>query len=594
MNNYLSYLLFGIFLYLASYIFYVKISRGLGHKAEYLQLRRFLPCAILALLPCYLAQIPLTSPQFITSFIVGISWIITYPLFYYITYHKNSTDFGFHLDTVFGLYIIGWFTGLKILVQYFNFMPSILLAVISIIEFAVLLIPVIQWVYFAVYKTSVNENALSAMLQTDYNESIEFYKSLPKIIQLFCPIFLLMCIYTIINANTYINLKSLHINFILIMAITVFLSIYLWRPNKKGVFLRTGIMDLLNDVRHYMIETRTYSNNLSQRLADLQVTPNKPQFEKPSTIIMVIGESESRDYMSAFTNYDKDTTPWLNIQKVSPNFFLFPNSYSCHHQTVPVLERALTESNQYNNKKFYSSCSIIDIARKAGYITHWYSNQGNLGGSDTAITLVADTADKAKWTKQNLNQVQYDESLLDYFKEIDKTKNNFIVFHLMGNHFNFLNRYPDKFTKWGKPGKYDLILNYINSIAYTDYILQNIWQYGKDNLNLQAMVYFSDHATIPDKRRSSNFDGFATVRIPMFVYLADSYIKKYPDTAIALKNNTLKYFTNDLIYELMCGIFNIQSNHYDEENSIASSKYKYTREMLKTDIGNKWIKDDIN
>ena len=37
-----------------------------------------------------------------------------------------------------------------------------------------------------------------------------------------------------------------------------------------------------------------------------------------------------------------------------------------------------------------------------------------------------------------------------------------------------------------------------------------------------------------------------------------------------------------------------QSNHYDEENSIASSKYKYTREMLKTDIGNKWIKDDIN
>ena len=156
------------------------------------------------------------------------------------------------------------------------------------------------------------------------------------------------------------------------------------------------------------------------------------------------------------------------------------------------------------------------------------------------------------------------------------------------------NRYPEKFTKWGKPGKYDLILNYINSIAYTDYILQNIWQYGKDNLNLQAMVYFSDHATIPDKRRSSNFDGFATVRIPMFVYLADSYIKKYPDTAIALKNNTLKYFTNDLIYELMCGIFNIQSNHYDEGNSIASSKYKYTREMLKTDIGNKWIKDDIN
>lgn len=595
MNNYLSYLLFGVFLYLASYIFYVKISRGLGHKAEYLQLRRFLPCAVLAVLPCYLAQISLTSPQFITSFIVGILWIITYPLFYYITYHKNSTDFGFHLDTVFGLYIIGWFTGLKILVQYFNFMPSILLAVISIIEFAVLLIPVIQWVYFAVYKTSVNENALSAMLITNYNEIIEFYKSMPKSIQLFSPIFIIISLYGLITANAPVQLADLNFYYLLtIAAITIFLTIYLWEPSKKGVFLRTGIIDLLYDVKHYIAETSKYTDNLNQRLADLQVTPNKPQFEKPSTIIMVIGESESRDYMSAFTDYDKDTTPWLNSQKDSENFFLFPNSYSCHHQTVPSLERALTEVNQYNDKKFYSSCSIIDIAHKAGYTTHWYSNQSHLGGADTAVTLVADTAGTTKWTRQNLNQVQYDESLLEYLDEVDPSKNNFVVVHLNGNHFNFLNRYPEKFTKWGKPGKYDLILNYINSIAYTDYILQNIWQYGKDKLNLQAMVYFSDHATIPDKRRSSNFDGFATVRIPMFVYLADSYIKKYPDTAIALKNNTLKYFTNDLIYELMCGIFNIQSNHYDEENSIASSKYKYTREMLKTDIGNKWIKDDIN
>lgn len=588
-----EYLICGIALYILSYLFYVKISRGLGHKAEYLQLRRFFPCAVLAVLPCYLAQLPLTSPQFLISLFVGIMWIITYPLFYYITYHKNSTDFGFHLDTVFGLYIIGWLTGLKILVQYFNVMPSVLMTVISVAEFAVLLIPVLQWLYFAVYKTSVNENALSAMLQTDYNESIEFYKSLPKLIQIILPIIVAGFVYCIVLTNTPIKIQLNNEYFVWsIIAITIFLTIYLWEPSKKGVFLRTGLIDLLNDVRHYMAETKTYTKNLNQRLAKLQVSPSKPTFNKPSTIIMVIGESESRDYMSAFSNYDKDTTPWLNKEKNSNNFFLFPNAYACHHQTVQTLERALTEANQYNDKKFYESCSVIDIARKAGYTTHWYSNQGNLGGADTAVTLVADTADHAQWTKQNLNQVQYDESLLDYLKEVDPTKNNFIVFHLMGNHFNFLNRYPESFTKWGEPGKYDLILNYINSIAYTDHILESIWKYGKENLNLQAMVYFSDHATIPDKRRSSNFDGFATVRIPMFVYLADEYIAKYPDTYSALKNNKDKYFTNDLAYELMCGVFNIKSNHYDETNSIASSKYKYTRDMLKTDIGNKWIKDD--
>lgn len=307
---------------------------------------------------------------------------------------------------------------------------------------------------------------------------------------------------------------------------------------------------------------------------------------------MVIGESESRDYMSAFTNYQYDTTPWLNKMKKTKNFILFPNSYACKDQTVPALERALTEVNQYNNKKFFESCSIIDIAKKAGYKTYWFSNQGHIGSAETAITLVANTADKAEWTKQNLNKPQYDETLLDYLKTVNPSENNFIVLHLMGNHFNFINRYPQNFAKFSKPNNYDLIPNYLDSIAYTDYVLQQITDFAKTALNLQALLYFSDHATIPDKRRSPNFAGFGTVRIPMFLYLSDAYIAKNNQIVQNINNNSNKYFTNDLIYEFICGILNIKSNHYDETNSIASEKYKYTKEMLKTNLGKLWIKDD--
>ena len=108
------------------------------------------------------------------------------------------------------------------------------------------------------------------------------------------------------------------------------------------------------------------------------------------------------------------------------------------------------------------------------------------------------------------------------------------------------------------------------------------------------MLYFSDHAVIPDKRRSPNFDGFGTVRIPMFTYFSDEYIKKHSNIIFALTANRYKYFTNDLIYELVCGILDIQSNHYDETNSLASSQYKFTKDMLKTALGKKWIKDDVN
>lgn len=119
------YLIFTIALYIFSYAFYITCSHGLGHKAEYLQLRRFIPCAILAVLPMYLVNESLLSPQYLLSFLVGVSWITAYPLLYYLTYHKISSDFGFHLDTVFGLYIIGWLISLKLLVQAFNIFPAI-------------------------------------------------------------------------------------------------------------------------------------------------------------------------------------------------------------------------------------------------------------------------------------------------------------------------------------------------------------------------------------------------------------------------------------------------------------------------------------
>ena len=79
-----EYLILGLVLYILPYLFYLKVSHGLGHKAEYLQLRRFFPCAVLPVIPLYCASLPVTSSIFITSLIIGIMWVITYPLFYFL------------------------------------------------------------------------------------------------------------------------------------------------------------------------------------------------------------------------------------------------------------------------------------------------------------------------------------------------------------------------------------------------------------------------------------------------------------------------------------------------------------------------------
>lgn len=590
------YIIAGICLYIASYAFYVTFSHGLGHKAEYLQLRRFIPCAILAMLPATCANITLSSPLIVSSFIVGLSWIITYPLLFFKTNRIRSNDFGYHLDVVFGLYVIGWLTSIKVIILYFNFLQTALLTIASTIELLLLLIPLAQWGYYYLYDTCIDDNGMMMIQETNYNEVIEYFSSLPKIF-LFASFAFLISIYSLL---IYTNINFLHVqsnisinNFIPIFLTFIFLTVYLWKK-KKGVFIRTGIVELYLDVKEYFETTKLYIHNMNERVANLTVTPSKPSFSKPSTIILVIGESEARDYMSAFCDYPLDTTPWLRSKKTDDNFILFPHAYSTIPHTVSALERALTEFNQYNDKQFYTSCSIIDIAHKAGYNTYWYSNQGHLGCADTPVTLVANTSNVSKWTKQNLNQLQFDESLLEYLPEIDPSTNNFVVIHLKGNHFNYINRYPQSFAKFSKPNKYDLIPNYLDSVAYTDYILQQITEYAQKNLNLQALLYFSDHGVTPDQRRSPNFNGFAAVRIPMFCYFSEEYKSLYPQTFETLKNHSDYYWTNDLAYELICGILNITSNHYDESNSLASPKYKFTKETLKTDLGKRYLKDDPN
>lgn len=580
-----EYITIAALLYVLAYGYYVFISHGLGNKATFLQMRRFLPCAILAVLPAALVKMSLISPLFIIPLLIAILWIFTYPTIYFISNHKVSSDFEFHFEAVFGLYLISWITAIGILFSYLDILRLPLAILLTIIEGILFYIPFYQWVYYFLYKSCIDENGMQMILETHYNEIIEYFKSMPVIYNIANAFISIGCLVLF----TYYNIQGMQVVYItdiysvtIISMIAIFLTIYLWKL-KNGVFVRTGIIEFYLDNKEYLNKNKLYLTNMQKRIEKLEVKRLSSESAKPSTIILVIGESASRDYMQAFNeNYKFPTTPWLSKMKNKDNFILFPNAFSNYANTVIALTNALTEINQYNDKKFVESCSVIDIARKLGYKVHWYSNQGHLGCADTGVSLIAETSDIAKWTKQKINTIQYDESLLEYLDEIDPNKNNFVVLHLKGSHFNFLNRYPIEFSKFGKPGVYDLELNYANTIAYTDEVLKNIYEYAKNKLNLQAMVYCSDHGTLPDKRRSPNFEGLGCVRIPFFTYFSDEYIKNNQDIYKNLYKHKDFYWTNDLLFDLMCSIFNVEANVFDESNSLASDKFKYRRSDLRT------------
>ena len=558
-----------------SFAIYVNCNKGLPRNCIRQQFRRYLIAAILSSIPVAISKVYLWQPVMLLTMFTSVLWIITYPLLFHLGNRNSSTEYDNQIDPAFGIYLYGWLSGILVTI------PCSVLPV-TILEILLILIPFLQWGYCVIFSECVDINDMKTLQQTTKNEVIEFLASW-KVRSLILNIILFSALLTWICIK---NGFTVHLQewwqLAISLAITLFVTFYLWRP-KKGLYRRTGIIVLYDSVKEYISQNKKYRTEAENRIKALTVTPMAKPSEKPSTILLVLGESATRDYMSAFSSTDKDTTPWMRTMlEDTEHCIAFPNAYSCHVRTVQVLEKALTEFNQYDKGEFFASCSIIDIAHKLGMKVHWYSNQGYVGDVDTPVTLVANTADVAKWTLQEKRnkKTPYDEVLLDFLGEVDPDNNNLLVLHLKGNHFNFINRYPAEKRVWGSPDKIDGVTEYNNSLHYTDDVIRQFYEYGRKHLNMQAMIYMSDHGCTPTKSRRRDPHEFVNSRIPMMTWFSDEYIAEHPWRIEALKKNCNKYWTNDLFYELFCGVLDIKSEHFKEENSLASEQYRHTKETL--------------
>lgn len=332
-------------------------------------------------------------------------------------------------------------------------------------------------------------------------------------------------------------------------------------------------------------------NNLNANTDSLVLQQgNIPLPQKlPGTVIVVLGESAVRDRMSAFSNsYPHDTTPWEKRQKNNLDFFFFDKAYSNFPNTVMAVTQALTNSNQYNKTPLKDSTDILDVARKAGYNTYWLSLQNKSTVSDAGITIIAERADTVKWLHGD------DESVLQELQSIPSNKNNFILIHLNGSHFRYDRRVPKTFLQKNQLPASSKEDYYDASLQYTDYVLQQIYQYGKNNMQLQAMVYVSDHGENMKYTHTSSPFHFDMVRIPLWIYLSPSYKQISPDTAKALLNHSHNVFTNDLLFELLSGILHAPSNAYQPEYDLSSSSYSLSLDQALTLHGKKHITEDVS
>ncbi len=336
-----------------------------------------------------------------------------------------------------------------------------------------------------------------------------------------------------------------------------------------------------HEVADALVSYKDYNAVRVERINNLKKISGENLGGRDGIYLLIIGESETRDHMQAY-GYARQNTPWLDKEKANKNFILFKNAYSCHTHTVPVLTYALTEKNQYNKIELKKAVSIIEIAKVAGFNTIWISNQERFGAWDTPVAGIASTADKAIWVNGHAGRVTrtnfYDEELLKRLRELKLNKRTLIVLHLMGSHGSYGDRFPANFKKYS--GKNLAIDNYDNSIYYTDSVLESIYDYISQQANFKAMAYFSDHGEDVENNNSHEASKFAPImsRIPFFLVVSPDYANGSGKQIITnLKNHENSIFTNDLIYDFMCGVMGIKVR--DKKEAFTSDQYDTHRDF---------------
>lgn len=462
-----------------------------------------------------------------------------------------------------------------------------------IIAFITLFLPLLLLCYLIATNSLISSDIIIALAQTNGAEGAEFFVSNVNYKWLLALLFLIAVIY--INCKAYENLTcdpKAKVTTSFSIAIILIGSIFLAIPRID--YLPFAVVKVTSRQLDNFALYKQQKGVRLQKLSTLNSLKLNPDVDKDGNLfVLVIGESQSASHIQAY-GYQKATTPKLVERLKEPNHLLFNNVFSSWPQTVQALSYALTNANQYNQVEVSDAYSLIEIARAVGFDTYWLSNQRKYGMYETPITVISSTANHEIWTNGSakMEGVFFDEELVNRLPKVDPNKNTLIIIHLMGSHQKYEKRVPKEFRQF--TGADEVVASYDNSILYTDYVVDEIYNKAKKNPAFKALVYFSDHGEEPHVVGGHDPVNvtYQMLKVPLFVYLSDSYRKNHLNLFESLKSNEHKYFSNDLIFDLMVSLMRIEGvPNFEESLNLSSKKYRLDKASTLTMYGKKHINE---
>ncbi len=458
--------------------------------------------------------------------------------------------------------------------QIFNRINKMKIAITIniLISFLLLLSPLLLALYALNFDSKITKDSLYAIFQSNPNESYEYLKDFVKteyIVIFFAMIFIS---FTLIYLQAKQLKENKHVVYLLLLPTIFYLSsLY----TLSSLLLPSFIIEKFEAYQHEIEMFR----EIQEKRATGEISFTAIKKAQGETYIVVIGESLNKNHMGVY-GYKRKTTPSLSKIYNEGKILRFDNIYANHTHTMQVLSLALTEANQYNKKDYYNSLSIIDILNQSDIETYWLSNQNMLGGWDNLVSVIAHSATHITSINNSIGYTitaqKYDGELIPKVQKIlsKKSKKNRIIFvHLIGNHTTYSTRYPKNYKHYPKNHHID---EYDNSILYNDHVVSSILKELQKQKGVLGFIYMPDHADDIDKNLghgSAHFT-FEMTEIPMLMYFSKEYQERYKNRYQTLSKNKNKLYSNDLFYDTLIGIFNIETKRYNKQYDLSSKAYQ--------------------
>lgn len=515
----------------------------------------------------------------------------------------NDGSFAFlsrHFPLLFWLSLacLGIDASLKYLLGTVHHGSRWLTAVVSAtVQAAALLLPVGVLLRCFVEHAPLIPEDIEAVYQTHLREAVDYVAASPSCLLslgLFLGFFVLKLHWNFAAPPLGIPAASGRRRLAVMLGCLAFSAGMGWAVGDKA--RRVLFYKLLHDSHGYFRELRRFNAIAAARRRTPLPAGMAGRFRKrggPARIVLLLGESQNRNYMSAY-GYKRDTTPWFRSLRRDRRFHVFDRAYSCHVLTVLVANLLFTDLNQYDTHGFRlsRSCTVFDTLRHCGYRTRWFSNQHECGKHNSPVAALAATTDEAVYCNSLLDAMHderagLDDVLLPFARFLPADERSFTVFHLQGCHFPYRRRFPEGFLAdrgWS---------DYEKAVAYNDTVLARLVGLLRQQ-QVDVIVFLSDHAEVPEGglfHQPSKFRP-AMTEIPMFVYVSERYEKKNPDLARQLARARGRVFTNDLTFNLLLGLAQLRQEPGTDRLDVLQDGYALTRDNARTLYGKRPVKGE--